>query len=629
MRRRVWLWWLYALALAVPALCGGLATAQTDYPFGPHEATYEVTIDSRLTVDLGPLGAAVLRSPLPGPLGFVGGRVVVGPIPADLATTYLSANSLAQDLMDYGQAYLGIGETLHQAVMGLIRDGLVRAGIAWSAALTATVVVALLLGRARRNQLIMWLRRYRRAGVVVVSGLLLVGVAVGAGLVQAAQPRGEPAPEALLAGTPFEGAHLTGRLGQLVSQYGKVAVDAYEENVDFYARAAASVEEAFAAQAETAARRPEGRDQADQVPPYGLPLSPEKSSPVSSSSAGSEEAPPLASGPAAASPSASASPTPPWLRGKDPYGGLKPAVFFSDLHCNTGMAQVVAAAARATGSELVLDGGDTTMDGTSVERYCIDQIAAALPDDATWVTAPGNHDTKTTAEQERAAGAVVLDGKVERVAGLRILGDADPTHTELAVGTSLVGEESLTDVGERLARTACEDGPVDLLLVHQPLMTEAPLDSGCVPAAVVGHMHSRINPKVVRQGVRYQQASTGRDNSQSTTIGPLVHPAELTILLFNDDGAILAWQILTVNPDASAELSQITAWPKVPAADEPEGGAGTSSEGASQSDAVDDGSQGDGNDGNEASDSGEGDGDGGANDGGDDRATAARDPDEG
>ncbi|MDR2379312.1 MAG: metallophosphoesterase, partial [Bifidobacteriaceae bacterium] len=268
---------------------------------------------------------------------------------------------------------------------------------------------------------------------------------------------------------------------------------------------------------------------------------------------------------ALATPTASA--TPAWLRGEGPYGELRPALFFSDLHCNVGMAQVMGAAARALGAELVLDGGDTTMDGTAVERYCVDQIAAAIPEEAAWVAVIGNHDSVQTADQEAAAGALVLDGKVETVAGLRILGDADPTHTEVALGTSQRDQESLADVAERLADTACEDGPIDFLLVHQPAMAQVPLASGCVPAALTGHMHTRSNPKVVGGGVFYTQASTGRDNAETTNLGPLGSPAEMTILLFDSDGRIAAWQLLTVNPDASAKLSAIKAWPAAPGPD--------------------------------------------------------------
>ncbi|MDR2378101.1 MAG: hypothetical protein LBD70_01565, partial [Bifidobacteriaceae bacterium] len=216
MTRRVWRWLLAALALAPPALFVGLVTAQTVYPFGPHEAVYEVTADSRLTVDLGPIGALVMPSPAPWPVGFLGARVSVGPIPAELASADIpTVATLARDLTEYGQAYLGIDQTLRQAAIGLAADALLRAGIIWSAGLTALVLVLALLGRARRTQLTMWLGRRRVLASGTAVGAAVVGLAVATGLIWSAKPVAEPPAEPLLEGTPLAGAHLTGRLGQL------------------------------------------------------------------------------------------------------------------------------------------------------------------------------------------------------------------------------------------------------------------------------------------------------------------------------------------------------------------------------------------------------------------------------
>ncbi|MDR3106881.1 MAG: metallophosphoesterase [Bifidobacteriaceae bacterium] len=603
MRRRIWLWGLYGLLLAAPALFIGLVTARVEYPFGPHQAVYELTVDSRLTVDLGPLGAVVMPSPAPSPLGFVGARVAVGAIPADLTSASLSVNTLARDLTEYGQAYLGIDQTVRQAAFNLAGDGVIRAGIAWGSEMSASLLVALLLGRSRRTQLRMWFARRRRLGRALVAAVVAFGMAVGGGVVWLERPRQEFAPEPLLEGTPLAGAHLTGRVGQLLGDYGGVAVKAYEDNVAFYRAAAANVEEAFAAQALAAAERdqPSGDDTggdggARTGAPSSGPMAAGGPGWPSGSAGGDEgEAGGIGGGASAgvqtsgdvgeegidglsssgdegakaadgaggdqSSGGDSPAPTPPWRRGAGPYGDLKPALFFSDLHCNVGMAEVMGAAARALKTELVLDGGDTTVDGTAVERYCVDQIAAALPDGATWVTSTGNHDTAETAKQEAAAGALVLAGKVVKVAGLRILGDHDPTHTEVGLGTSLTGGESPEEVGQRLAEVACADESADLLVVHRPAMAEAALDAGCVPAAVSGHMHSRAGPKQIGRGIFYQQASTGRDNADGTNLGPLANPSELTILLFDSDGRIAAWQLLTINPDASAKLSKIKPWP--------------------------------------------------------------------
>jgi hypothetical protein len=507
--------------------------------------------------------------------------------------------------MDYGQAYMGIGATLKHAAAQLVYDGLVRAGIIWGAVMWVSLLVILALGRARRTQWKMWTGRNRPLVAAALICAMALGAGAAGGLVAQDQPTDEPAGEPLFEGTPLAGAHVTGRLGQLIGQYGQIAVKAYEDDVAFYEAAAAAVEEAFAVQAAEAVERANEREASEQVADGRETGEPTKAATATASGnagstaegaaegaaegSGAGEAPtatasanlkPSAEGAAegrAAGDQAKGTPTPPWEGSDGPYGDLKPALFFSDLHCNVGMTWVIGAAAKALKTDLVLDGGDTTMDGTAVERYCVDQLAGALPDGVTWVVAMGNHDSADTAKQARAAGATVLEGKVEKVGGLRILGDADPNHTEVGYGSSQVGDESIRQADKRLAKTACEDGPVDILLVHEPYMVEEALKSGCVPAALTGHMHHRADPRIRGEGVLYTQSSTGRDVNQTTTLGPLGSPAELTILLFDADGRIAAWQLLTIGPDASASLSAIQPWPALPANEPPEGGATTGS----------------------------------------------------
>ena len=42
----------------------------------------------------------------------------------------------------------------------------------------------------------------------------------------------------------------------------------------------------------------------------------------------------------------------------------------------------------------MLDAGDTTLNGTSVEQYCVTTFARAIPDGVELVTSPGNHDSR-------------------------------------------------------------------------------------------------------------------------------------------------------------------------------------------------------------------------------------------
>src|SRR5665647_2026842 len=72
----------------------------------------------------------------------------------------------------------------------------------------------------------------------------------------------------------------------------------------------------------------------------------------------------------------------------------------SDLHCNIGMAEVIGAVAELSGAQVVLNAGDTTLNGTAVESYCVTAFADALPDGATMLVVTGNHDSPETAAQE-------------------------------------------------------------------------------------------------------------------------------------------------------------------------------------------------------------------------------------
>ncbi|MDR2454118.1 MAG: hypothetical protein LBD51_06165, partial [Bifidobacteriaceae bacterium] len=360
---------LVALALLPAALLAGVVTARVDHPFGPHEAVYEVTADSQVTVSLGPLGALVMPTPLPGPLGYLGARVEVGPIPADLAAAALgeaaaapSAAELAGDLEQYGQAYLGIGTTVRHAAGRLALDAAVRAGLWWGGSVAALALALAAAGRARRNQVGFWLGRRRLLAWGLAGAVALCGAGAAWAAAAAQRPASWPAGDPLLAGTPLAGAHLTGRLGQLASLYGRVALNAYQQSSAFYSRAADSVEAAFADQAAQAEARAADAAQASPSPgpgsgsgsgespgpgagespgpgPGGSPLpgagpgespSPgagESSGPGGGEGSGAGESPGPTSGEspgAGAGQSPSASPTPPWLDGPGPYGGLTP-----------------------------------------------------------------------------------------------------------------------------------------------------------------------------------------------------------------------------------------------------------------------------------------------------------------
>jgi hypothetical protein len=221
------------------------------------------------------------------------------------------------------------------------------------------------------------------------------------------------------------------------------------------------------------------------------------------------------------------------------------------------------------------------MSGTSVESYCVNAFARAVPDGVPVVVSTGNHDSVTTAEQERQAGWTVLDGDVVEVAGVRILGDTDPTLTAVGAGTRPERRESVPEMAERLSETACaaaeNDEPVDILLIHNPRAGTPTLDAGCAPLQLSGHWHRTVGPEVTGEGVRYVSTSSGGGAGGGATVGPLTGEAELTVLRIDRaTGEPMDYRRIQIRTDASVTLQPWQEFPRPAAAELPNADGATS-----------------------------------------------------
>ena len=117
------------LASSLVSLLLGLSTATASAPVGPHEATWSTTLDSTITLDLGPLGTASMESPA----GVFGVKVVLGEIPGDPAPNAANAASVGQSLSSDAASYLSLVShpdlTIRQGLYGLAGDAMRRAGV--------------------------------------------------------------------------------------------------------------------------------------------------------------------------------------------------------------------------------------------------------------------------------------------------------------------------------------------------------------------------------------------------------------------------------------------------------------------------------------------------------------------
>ncbi|MDO8145374.1 metallophosphoesterase [Isoptericola sp. 178] len=494
-----WLrWTLVASAAVVACLVYGVTTASAELNLGPHEALYEVDTDGLVVTDLGPLGTLEIDSPLP--LGL-GADITVKEIPADLTAVDQAStlDRLVGDLDRYLQFYDSPEITIDAATRALVASAIRRSVAALVVVGLAGWGLSALLGRRRRKELsaVLAPRTWQlTAGVVVVA---VVGATVVSGD-EAPVRSGRPASE-VFAGTALEGARITGRLASVVDTYGGQLLELYDDNEAFYAAADDDLHQAWRSWLIRDAVRTNLGD-------------------VSAS-------------------------------GDD----VVTMLVVSDLHCNTGMSTLINSAATLAGADVVLNAGDTTMNGTAVEKACVDSFAAAVPDGVPMIVADGNHDSVLTSEQEAAHGQTVLDGSVVEVAGVRILGDRDALETRIGEGTSVARERTPAEQAEDLAETACEDGDVDLLLVHTPVVGTPALESGCVPFQVSGHTHRRAGPEQVGQGMRYVSASTAGAASGQATVGPLRGTAEMTLLRVDpEEGRVIDLQVITVDPDGQATV---------------------------------------------------------------------------
>ena len=533
----------------------GVLTASADSSLGPHAARYSVTAQHEIVLDLGPLGAVLIDSPLPWPLGV---DVVVQEIPLELAEVPASpVTGLAGDLAAYAQAVSHPEAVVADAAMALVRDAVGRTVLFWSGMLVAISVGRFSFRGLLRAEVA---RALRRPGVVPLTAVVVVAL-VAVPLTDGLRHRPpEGTTIGALADTPFADLRMTGRMAELIDTYGGYLVDAYEENEAFYAQVSANLETAYADN--RSPRRPPGIPivSPEPIDPDTVETDVPEPDAVDPADADADSLDDAAGAGAAADADAAAvtgaqedSPTP----------RVEPVTMLmvSDLHCNVGMAEVIATAVRLSGATVLLDGGDTVMSGTSVESYCVNAFAGAIPDEIPIVVSTGNHDSLTTADQMRDAGYHVLDGSVVEFDGIRILGDTDPTLTAVGEGTRPERDESVDEMGARLAQEACAVDRVDLLLIHNPRAALPTMDEGCAPLALSGHWHRRQGPEVHEAGTRYVSASTA-GASGGATVGPLGGTAEMTVLRIDAaSGRPLDYRVISIEPDTSVHVGRWYSFP--------------------------------------------------------------------
>ena len=210
----------------------------------------------------------------------------------------------------------------------------------------------------------------------------------------------------------------------------------------------------------------------------------------------------------------------------------------SDLHLNPLGAELVVQLAEDLGVDAILDTGDVTTFGFTIEAR-FGEILARAP--VPYLVVPGNHDSAQNRQQlADLDGITVLDGRVAEVGEVRILGVPDPTFTASnELSTEAANQRKLNLADDVAALVELEEP--DLLAVHDA--RQAQESTGLVPVVVAGHTHRR-GEEVVDGSLVLTVGSTGATGLGAFTVETDL-PYEAQVLRF-DGPRLVAVDYLTV-----------------------------------------------------------------------------------
>lgn len=537
-RRRTSALLILMAVVAVVTLPWALFSARADLSFGPHEARYQITADSRLTFDFGPLGKLLIPAGEYLPLGL-GLTVDIGQIPvsgveededrtgaserrtdrdsSDSASDSESGggvgggavDALGGDVASYAALFSAPQAQVNEVVDGMTTEILARWALAVCIISGVAVAMAFILGPVRLAGIGRALVGKELIGIGLVTVLVLASV--GTAVLTRPKPlAADPAFE----GTPLAGAQVTGRLGGVIDAAFTAVKDFSDDNDAFYDQVLANLRNQWNARPMTGNWSDRG-----MVPP---PIGPDQSL----------------------------------------NADVSTFVFGSDLHCNIGMARVVGAVARMSDADAYIDGGDVTMTGTSAENYCLDVLDDELPEKLPRMIVKGNHDSTETTNHARTQGWKVLEDSTAEMSGVTFFGGPDPRRTVFGSGPQLETDLTADQYAQKLRTEACASD-FDIMLIHDARIGAPSLRSGCAKYSLSGHWHKQVGPETLGSGVRYVSSTTGGALANALTPGPLKMDAELSILrVDNRTKRPIDVQIVTVSPDKTVTIDPWKTFPR-------------------------------------------------------------------
>lgn len=155
----------------------------------------------------------------------------------------------------------------------------------------------------------------------------------------------------------------------------------------------------------------------------------------------------------------------------------------SDIHNNPAAFDFIEELVRSFDVDAVVDTGDITDYGTSLEAQLVDRIERlGVP----YFFVPGNHDSPDVVDRMRSLeNVVVLDGNRVNFRGLVIAGKADPGS--MSPEMSVMTPAQVAEAAEEIGSTVTAAGAVDILAVHNNMLAQRFV--GVVPVVLHGHDH--------------------------------------------------------------------------------------------------------------------------------------------
>ena len=248
-----------------------------------------------------------------------------------------------------------------------------------------------------------------------------------------------------------------------------------------------------------------------------------------------------------------------------PEGDEITALVVTDRHNNITMDQVAKAVGDRADISFVMDLGDDTSNGASWEDFSIQSLAAAFSDVPGSAVA-GNHDQGPFIREEmERVGFTVLDGGIEEIEGISILGDSDPRSSGLTAGYTGNEDDNIDAIGAQdaeLAEIACDaEERIGVMMVHSSASARETIDRGCADLVLSGHLHRQVGPDVTEgeEGITtaLTTASTGGAVYAFALGSKLRRDAQVTLVTF-DDGRPVGLQIITFQPGRIIDVGDYT-----------------------------------------------------------------------